>query len=385
MNTDKSDDPNPTPPNITLADVLRQFWVDLQGKEVQSAATYSYMWEADELGHIGLGLILCPIVTFLIWGVTGIIAGKPVANPELIALIVVSAIFALWELNAYRTSANKTGDRFPLDSKMLRANAIVATAYMVIGAVAGYAFQVEWQLAVPLVVAMVALAAILAPRWIRQKIIWQKASLPYLFRLADARPTIDQSAAVEVQALIDAKVPPDSNANARQIIVIGPIGTGRTPLVTGIGTEFAFKARKVRYLTFAVMLEFAEQLQNQTGPQSFEFAEQLQNQTGPQSFPSVPGPKNISDGPWWKSQVLIFDDISPVVLDTVRSGTGESFEKILNRRLGNVAKELAIRHTVWVFGDDSDESEKLLEVLAKDIQKFCKSDQPPIRVRLTKI
>ncbi len=368
MNTDKSDDPNPTPPNITLADVLRQFWVDLQGKEVQSAATYSYMWEADELGHIGLGLILCPIVTFLIWGVTGIFAGKPVANPELIALIVVSAIFALWELNAYRTSVNKTGDRFPLDSKMLRANAIVAAAYMIIGAVAGYAFQVEWQLAVPLVVAMVALAAILAPSWIRQKMIWQKASLPYLFRLADARPTIDQSAAVEVQALIDAKVPPDSNA--RQIIVIGPIGTGRTPLVTGIGTEFAFKARKVRYLTFAVMLEFAEQLQNQTGPRA---------------FPSVPGPKNISYWPWWKSQVLIFDDISPVVLDTVRSGTGESFEKFLNRRLGNVAKELAIRHTVWVFGDDSDESEKLLEVLAKDIQKFCKSDQPPIRVLLTKI
>jgi hypothetical protein len=35
----------PTPPKLTSKDLLQQFWA--YGKEVQSAATYSYMWLAD--------------------------------------------------------------------------------------------------------------------------------------------------------------------------------------------------------------------------------------------------------------------------------------------------------------------------------------------------
>jgi len=33
----------PTPPKLTSKDLLQQFWADAYGKEVQSAATYSYM------------------------------------------------------------------------------------------------------------------------------------------------------------------------------------------------------------------------------------------------------------------------------------------------------------------------------------------------------
>ena len=153
--------------------------------------------------------------------------------------------------------------------------------------------------------------------------------------------------------------------------MFGPIGLGRTPLVTGIGTEFAFKGRKVRYLTFAMMLEIAEQLSAQTDQRV---------------YPSVPGPVNITFWPWWTSQVLIFDDISPVVLAAVRGGTDNNFEKILNTRLESVAEELASRHTVWVFGeDDPSPADGLMEELAKDTQKICKNDTPPVLVRLSRI
>jgi len=46
------------PPNLGFAQLLKQFWLDMYGKEVQSAATYSYMWLADQGGHIFLGLVI---------------------------------------------------------------------------------------------------------------------------------------------------------------------------------------------------------------------------------------------------------------------------------------------------------------------------------------
>jgi hypothetical protein len=45
----------PTPPKLTSKDLLQQFWADAYGKEVQSAATYSYMWLADQFGHVCIG------------------------------------------------------------------------------------------------------------------------------------------------------------------------------------------------------------------------------------------------------------------------------------------------------------------------------------------
>ena len=44
----------PTPPGVTTGFLLVQFWRDIFGKEVQSAATYSYLWMADQMGHVAL-------------------------------------------------------------------------------------------------------------------------------------------------------------------------------------------------------------------------------------------------------------------------------------------------------------------------------------------
>jgi hypothetical protein len=39
----------------------------------------------------------------------------------------------------------------------------------------------------------------------------------------------------------DVKAPPDKDL--RQVLIGGPIGSGRTEMATGIGTEFAFKIK----------------------------------------------------------------------------------------------------------------------------------------------
>ena len=72
MNANK---PGPSAPHLTGKNLWKQFWADVYGKEVQTTATYSYTWVADQFGHICLGLIgnfaataLCGVVMkFLGW------------------------------------------------------------------------------------------------------------------------------------------------------------------------------------------------------------------------------------------------------------------------------------------------------------------------------
>src|SRR5881394_2748320 len=52
----------PQRPHVGFKDLVWQFWADVFGKEVQSATTYSYVWMADQSGHVCLGIVL----TFLL-------------------------------------------------------------------------------------------------------------------------------------------------------------------------------------------------------------------------------------------------------------------------------------------------------------------------------
>ena len=48
----------PSAPKLTSKDILHQFWADAYGKEVQTAATYSYTWLADQFGHVCIGIVV---------------------------------------------------------------------------------------------------------------------------------------------------------------------------------------------------------------------------------------------------------------------------------------------------------------------------------------
>src|SRR5688572_17769267 len=145
--------------------------------------------------------------------------------------------------------------------------------------------------------ALAFIAVLAALPWLRQKIVWQKAALPYLFRLADAQPATTDDANT-LQALIDSSPPPDYPA--RQIVIGGPIGSGRTEIGAGIGTEFAFRNVSVRYLSLATLLEFATRSDN------------------PHFFDDI-GPANLVYWPWTRAQVVIVDDIGPVLTGNAQS------------------------------------------------------------------
>ena len=113
----------PTPPKLTSKDLLRQFWADAYGKEVQSAATYSYMWLADQFGHICIGIILHFIATaFCGWAMAhlGFVPKWEYDTGKWPGLIIVVIVAAIWEWSAYSSSVKQATGRFPLDSMLQR-------------------------------------------------------------------------------------------------------------------------------------------------------------------------------------------------------------------------------------------------------------------------
>ncbi len=346
----------PTPPDISLRDVWTQFQLDIFDKEVQSAATYSYLWIADQVGHIGLGVMLQFLGAWIFQGFFSLIGYQPIGT-NLSGLLLIFGATAFWEWRAYEKFVHLASGRFPLNTKGLRKNAITATLYMWFGAVIGFGFHLDAGAGISILIATLLLAIIPAPWWIRQKMTWQKASLPYLSRLAGVRKTISQPEADAVRDMMQQQVPPDGKP--RQIIIFGAIGSGRTSLASAIGTEFAFSSSKVRYLTLTKFVELAEESAR------------------------YPGPRNIGFWHWANAQVLVLDDVS-TALEPCLSGEKPVDQVDLFRRIMHCGKDkgwacLKDRHTVWVVGDIKVDPERWIEVIAE----ICSSQAPPVAVHLT--
>ena len=105
-------------------------------------------------------------------------------------------------------------------------------------------------------------------------------------------------------------------------------------MAAGIGTEFAFKNHKVRYLSLDALLEFAV---NSTET----------------CFPDDCGPTTISYWRWSQSQVVIIDGIGPMLAvdDTGGQANVSRFKGMLDANLSKVAHVLKQCHTIWVMGD----------------------------------
>jgi hypothetical protein len=369
-----TDDYAPRAPALTYWMLWKQALRDAQGKEVHDAITYSYVWLADQTGHIFQGfvanfvsgLLICRLLPWLLQPVVAVPAWLCAWLAPILAVLVVVG----WEVRAYRNAVDGATGEFPLGRKLLRDNAAVAAFYMVLGVVlAAVIGAVDiWMQLAAVAVALVLGLLLTPPFWVRQKMIWQKGSLPYLFRLADLQRTLGMDKARALQKLIDAGAPPNGPA-PRQIVIGGPIGSGRTDIATGIGTEFAFKNAMVRYLTLGALLEFAAQV----------------------PLGDDNGPDNLDYWPWYNVQVLIIDDIGPVIAASDASGDAdiERFEELLKYNLQPVLGLLGKRHTVWVFGDlqgskQTSTKGNTLDRLAAMIAKYCNATEKALVIELMK-
>ena len=133
-------------------------------------------------------------------------------------------------------------------------------------------------------------AILLAPRWLRQKIIWQKASIPYLFRLADAAPTIGDRCQIASshRRRCAAEHPPC------QVVIGGPIGSAELPWRRASGPSLHSNKTKCG-ISVSIACSNSPRTRRH------------------RSFPDDPGPTTISYWPWSQAQVVIIDGIGPMI------------------------------------------------------------------------
>ncbi len=315
---------------VTVQDILHQVGRDLFDKEVASAATYSYLWIADQMGHIGLGIV----VVFALGWIVPLFHLAPVWThwlPLAIGMFLVS----LWEYRAYRTYAALATGMFPSGDALLARNALIAAAYMVAGVAAGFAWHESTPIAVGVTAVAIPFLLVFAVPWLRQKIIWQKAGLPYLFRLSYSAAPIAKDDARKLQDLIDAQIAAGDKPAPKSVIILsGPLGAGKTSLACGIGTECAFGGVKVRYTSFDKLAQMAVAKSDDSGPQ------------------------NINYWPWRESELLVVDDINSGVADNPYLNLDE-FKAIVDGDFGPDKLCLGKRTTVWILGPKSDDGLKL--------------------------
>src|SRR6266699_928129 len=309
---------HPRSPQISYGELFKQFKADVYGKEVQSAATYSYMWMADQMGHVYVGILVNRITTFgarHLWQFFGWHSFAEIAG-----LIAAIAIVAVWEASTFFSSEQSAKGLFPLGRELLRDNAIIATLYMALGGVVGFGFHIglPWS-DVVVIIACTIIAIWLDPRWLRQKIIWQKAALPYLSRLADVEPTMGQEAAKMLQELLDNGAPP--KVKPAQVIIGGTV--------------------------------------------------------------------NVNYWPWSESQVIIIDDVGPLIAPQrdQHEDVLDHFRGILNDELKSVAPVLANCHTVWVIGDlcppgKTQLAGEVLNKFAAAVSDYVEGKEKPLVIEL---
>src|SRR5215831_594952 len=108
----------PSAPNLSVKDILAQFWADAYGKEVQTAATYSYTWLADQFGHLCIGILANVLATLVAgwlmveWGFADQLHWDTGRWPGVVIAVVGAS---LWEWSAYSSSVKQATGTFPLD------------------------------------------------------------------------------------------------------------------------------------------------------------------------------------------------------------------------------------------------------------------------------
>ena len=351
------------PASLGMAAVFAQVRRDLFGtKDVQDVATASYVWLADQLGHVTLGLVPTAL---LCWGMAS--ASLALHWPPRARVLGCAALAAAWlafwcwkERDDFAASLSRSKGVFPFDSGDIRWNVVTALVFFAIGgSLALAAFAEPWALITVVPIASW-FAGTTAFWWLRRKLAFQQAGCPYLYRLTNFGSAfvgcpveIQKRWISEIANMHDRRVgllpvllcrdrlTAPAVPAMRHLLVTGALGAGKTSLAVGIATEFAFALGAGRYIAPAGLLENLATRADPTVPVDFDDGRILWR---------------LSD-----CQLVVVDDVDAAVALPSAGGPvtaarlarpGDMLAAMRAAALSDVPLAwLAGRRSVWVIGD----------------------------------
>lgn len=251
---------------VTPAELWAQVRGDWGGKEVQNGYTLTYVWMANQLGHFALGM---GINSLLIWALSAVAAGVGVDLMlafsgrwrELGWWVLVHAVppvqLAVWcgkEYYDYRVARKQAeGNIFDFNGWDVMLDAATAVGFIAAGIAVSYVAFWSHGWAVALFLAELVLTVFVGWYWLKRKYCFQRALIPYLYRLADVGSQFTVGPE-EVRRVVDGFL---AGSGCRHLLVFGSPGSGRTGLSVALLTEHCFRVHKARYMSWARLIERA--------------------------------------------------------------------------------------------------------------------------------
>ncbi|RDJ26900.1 hypothetical protein DWF00_01605 [Bosea caraganae] len=337
----------------SLKDVVKQLRYDWFGKDVQQTPTVSYVWTADQFGHFGLGFQ----ITYLVgWLLAWIFPAMPSWKTAVIAAVLNLALWIVKEVLDIVRERKRQGPLFPLNSRELWWN--VATALFYIGAgaiVAGAAGWSGWHAIIALLILLVP-AAGLVIWWVRRKMTFQQVGLPFLFRLTNLCSKFRDADAGHRETVVALSTPASvskSLPGIRHVVVTGAVGSGKTCLACGIGTEYAFRLGIARYTTLTKLFE--------------SVADCLPKAASEKPLPELEEQDGRVLWPWRDVELLIVDDVDALLVEPPLPAfdTKPYVEAAVTKRADDQAalREI-VRHQLTIVGIDSFEPRRTVWIVS---------------------